>query len=317
MNKYTLELENDQLLNIIPLVKFLKDHEGKDISLSVNQESHCLEHCRVYELLDLFNFKSVVIYTQNSIEQHKKYIIVSRARFYWLRKAKLEADLTKNYVWDQTKVFGCFYGRPSAVRLGIAGYLTKNYLEKSLIKIKFDTTHEDLRKQFEMTKIFSWDVNSLNNIDLLLSTIQLSTDYAYNLQSGEYDYTHTLSNDYRSIFVDIISEPNNIGNSFYPSEKFARAVLCKKPFIVMAPKHYLKYLKQMGFKTFNNWWSESYDDLEVKDRYFAILQLIDQIALLTINQLEELNSEMSSVTEHNYQLLISGNYSEIIKPINE
>lgn len=317
MSEYTLELENDQLLNIIPLVKFLKDYEGKDISLSVNQESHCLNRCGVYELLDLFNFKSVTIYTLNSIENHNRYIIFNHSAFHWLRKARLKANLTKNYLWNQTKVFGCFYGRPSAVRLGIAGYLTKNYLEKSLIKIKFDTTHEDLRKQFEMTKIFSWDVNSLTNIDLLLSTIQLSTDHAYNLQSGEYDYTHTLSNDYRSIFVDIISEPNNIGNSFYPTEKFARAVLCKKPFIVMAPKHYLKYLKQMGFKTFNSWWSESYDDLEAKDRYFAILQLIDQIASLTINQLEELNSEILSVTEHNYQLLVNGNYNKIITPINE
>lgn len=317
MSRYTLELENDQLLNIIPLVKFLKENEDQHITLTANQESHCLKSCEVYKLIDLFKFKSVTIESLSAIESHSQYTILHDSWAHWLNIKKIKThNFSIDYTWNQTKVFGCFYGRPTAARLGITSYLATHYLEKSLIKIRFDKSHEDTRKHFELTKLFSWDIDSLDNVNLLLKTLPKSEYAAYDYQTGEYDYGNELSNLYSDIFVDVICEANYLGDSFYPTEKIARAMLCKKPFIVMAPKYYLKYLKQMGFKTFDRWWSESYDDLSAKDRYFSILKLLDYIALLSTDKLLELNDQLMQIVDHNYNLLVDQKFNKDITRID-
>ena len=128
-------------------------------------------------------------------------------------------------------------------------------------------------------------------------------DFVFSLLSDEipfkdcpeqlFDYRNDLNLQYRHIFVDIVVEATLAGNSFYPTEKIVRAMLCKKPFIAMAPTFYLRYLKQMGFKTFDEVWSEDYDDLGSKNRYFAILRLIDKLAELRTDQLIELNNRIN------------------------
>lgn len=313
MNRYTLELENDQLLNIIPLVKFLKENEGTDITLTVNQESHCLQYNDVYKLVDLFKFNSVTFESLSAIECHNRYKILHDVWHHWLTTKKIKLhDFSKDYTWNHSKIFGCFYGRPSAARLGIASYLYSHHLEKSLIKFKFDLSDEDTRKHFEITKLFSWDPNRLSDLNLMLKTMPPADYAAYDYSTGRYDFNNPLTDLYANIFVDIISEATNMGDSFYPTEKFSRAVLCKKPFIVMAPKYYLKYLKQMGFRTFNRWWSESYDDLEAKDRYFAILKLIDYIAKLPKSDIITLNNDIKADVEYNYQLLVDQKFNKNI-----
>jgi len=310
VNSYTLELMDDQLLNPIPFIAFCRTNEGRDITVIVNQESHCLKSCGVYAILDIFQFKSVTIETRNAVEEHEKYQIINDGWDWWLNTERTSKfNYSSDYSWDQSKIFGCFYARPNAPRLGIAGYLNNKYPDQSLFKIKFNKSDEDIRKHFELAKIFSWDPNSLDTIDQLLKSVIPSTDDAYNYTTGQYDYGHALHQSYQHIFVDIISEAVNQGRSFYPTEKFARAVLCKKPFIVMSTPFYLRYLKQIGFRTFNRFWSEDYDDLGMNNRYWSILKLIDHLASLSIEQLTELIEQLRPIVEHNYQLLINEGYA--------
>ena len=320
MSRYTLELENDKLLNIIPLIAFLKSNEGTDIELAVNQESHCLQFCQVYKLLDIFDFNSVTIYTDNIIENSKnsKYNIVTNRWHHWLYKGGTQFNRQFESSWNGKKIFGCFYGRPSAPRLGFASYLHKNYYDKSVLCVKFTDVTEDDRKLFDLERIFSWQPDIL---DLLASLIKdkVNIQYnflAYNYSSGEYDFNHPLNNLYNDIFVDIIVEAHNLGNSFYPTEKLARAVLCKKPFIVMASKNYLQYLKQIGFRTFEKYWDEKYDFYDGKVRYFAILNLIDNLAMQSTNELDQIYKDMQEVLDHNYNLLIDSGYNKIVSKID-
>lgn len=318
MNNFTLELMDDSLRNVESFVAFLVDNQGKDITIEVNQESHCLRANNVYALVDKFSFKSVTFYTSNAIEQHDRYKIVKRFGWYhWLTRAN-KFDYASDYSWNQSKVFGCFFGRPSASRLGIASYLHAHYPDKSLIKVRFDTTSEDTRKNFELQKLYSWN-NDLSQTAGFFDNIEKyqSDFHAYDYKTFEYDFSNPMNYLYRDIFVDIIVEANLAGDSFYPTEKLVRAILCRKPFIVMAPTYYLKYLKQMGFKTFSDHWSESYDDLGEKNRYFAVLQLIDKLANLSTAELLDLNTMMSATIEHNYQLLTSSRFKKTVTKINE
>lgn len=303
MNSYTLELQNDKIHNIIPLVGFLSSNQDNDIEIEVNQESHCLRFCGIYDLLDKFNFSSVTIYTANAVEYHDKYIIKSLYNWYhWLGRTS-KFDHGMDYTWNGNKIFGCFYGRPTVDRLGIASYLANNHRDESLLSLKFDISNEDTRKQFEVQKLFSWDPACLDDLAHLICNLKhyASKNHAYDYTTSKYDFGNQLNHLYKDIFIDLVSEATLAGNSFLPSEKIARAILCKKPFIVMAPTYYLKYLRQMGFRTFNTIWDESYDDLGGKNRYFAVLKLIDWVATQPLNKLQ---TQIAHIVDHNYQLLL-------------
>jgi hypothetical protein len=81
-------------------------------------------------------------------------------------------------------------------------------------------------------------------------------------------------------------------------------VWSKVPFILVAPPHTLSYLKTFGFKTFSNWWDESYDSEE--DHYKRIIKIFDLIDYINLKSLDELKiiyAEMFDVLEHNKEIL--------------
>ena len=65
----------------------------------------------------------------------------------------------------------------------------------------------------------------------------------------------------------------------------------------------------MGFKTFNDFWSEEYDGYEDRDRYVKILELIDTLAKKPIKELQQMYIDMQEIFEHNYNLLLNQNYN--------
>jgi hypothetical protein len=124
-----------------------------------------------------------------------------------------------------------------------------------------------------------------------------------------YDFSDPLTNFYQDILIDIVVESHVAGDTFYPTEKTVRPMWLKKPFIVFASKDYLEYLRQLGFKTFYNYWSEDYDGYEGRDRYVKILELIASLAKKSSAELEEMYQDMQLILEHNYNLLLTQSYN--------
>ena len=92
-------------------------------------------------------------------------------------------------------------------------------------------------------------------------------------------------------------------------------MLMKKPFVVFGGKNYLEYLRQMGFRTFEDFWDESYDGYSEADRYMQILVLIDKLAQKSLEDLETMYWDMKYTLDHNYNLLISQGFNRQIKLI--
>ena len=89
-------------------------------------------------------------------------------------------------------------------------------------------------------------------------------------------------------------------------------MLLKKPMIVMASANYLEHLRQMGFRTFSDFWDEDYDGYEGTDRYNKILKLIDKLSQLSVDQLETMYWDMQYTLNHNYNLLVSQTYKQTV-----
>ena len=85
----------------------------------------------------------------------------------------------------------------------------------------------------------------------------------------------------------------------------------------MGNKNYLLYLRQIGFKTFYEFWDEDYDGFDEKLRYIKILKLIDQIGSLDFTKIKSLYKNMQHIIEHNYQLLKTRSYQGIITKVSD
>ena len=78
-----------------------------------------------------------------------------------------------------------------------------------------------------------------------------------------------------------------------------------QPFIILGSKGSLKYLRKLGYKTFHPYIDESYDDLDDKDRFVAIVNAINKIK--AIEDKASWYDSVRDIVEHNHQLFLSTN----------
>ena len=296
------------------LIDYLVQNQNKKIHLSVNNEGCDCTAIGLYRLLDSFKFEYVKIVTANPLEQHEKYEIAydKVLQFAHVR----DAIGAKYHVWNKNKVFCAYYGRPVWHRIGLASYLKSNYNEKSLVNLRGDYNNEDSRRLFEVTEFFRWAPEHINDFASIANQLPLTLEQTDGYTPGQQDtsgYTGQLLDFYPDIFVDIVAETFISGTTFFPTEKTFRPMLLKKPFVIMGSVNHLIYLRQMGFKTFSDFWSEDYDGLARKGRYQQIIAVIDFIASKSKDELYDMYQRMQPILEHNYDLLLSKSYNQTIK----
>ena len=113
-----------------------------------------------------------------------------------------------------------------------------------------------------------------------------------------------IENAYMNVFCDIVTESRFAQPTANYSEKTFHPMWYKKPFVLAAPPHTLKYLKEEGYKTFSEFWDESYDDCENHDeRLMKIYDVIDYIDSKTIDELRIMYEQMKPILQHNYSLI--------------
>lgn len=104
-------------------------------------------------------------------------------------------------------------------------------------------------------------------------------------------------------FVHLINETRFCSPAQNISEKTIRPIIAKRPFVLAGAPGSLALLKKLGFKTFDRWWSEEYDnEYNHHKRLFMIYELIKEILEKDKRELYQILSEMESVIDHNYEL---------------
>ena len=98
---------------------------------------------------------------------------------------------------------------------------------------------------------------------------------------------------------------------FHPTEKTAKAFLAKRIFIMFSCRHFLKFLKLRGFKTFDAVIDESYDDIEDTRKRFDMA--FDQAVKLRQMDHRYVYKCLQDVLEHNCRLMqdTQKHYAEI------
>lgn len=111
---------------------------------------------------------------------------------------------------------------------------------------------------------------------------------------------------YNESFIDIVNESRFAQPTANLSEKTTQAIQFMTPFILVAPPKSLEYLKTFGFKTFDKWWDESYDNcLSHTLRLEKVLELINYINSLSISDLTSIYQEMLPILNDNLKTLVN------------
>jgi hypothetical protein len=308
--KFDIIPADNYIWNLTELIHFLIDHQGQNILLTTNVEGCCCRAIGLYDLLDQFKFETVTIATPNPLETHDRYNINIQSFGNFLKvKTPIENEF---HLWNQSKIFGTVYGRPLWHRIGIATHLSTYYSELSLLGCLSKTNKIDSRKLFEVGELFKNDPLSFQNFAKILDRFPMQIDEVDTYTPGQQNtdgYVSQTKKIYKHFLIDVVAETFTSGNCFFPTEKTVRPMLLKKPFISMGSQDYLCYLRQMGFRTFNDFWDENYDGYEGRDRYIKILQLIDSISKKSKTELNAMYWSMKYTLDHNYNLLQTQSYN--------
>ena len=148
-----------------------------------------------------------------------------------------------------------------------------------------------------ISKLEDFDQETFNSFK---KSLPYNIDNQINLHQVRSDESHLFEN----VFVNLVNETHQPDNTVFITEKTYRSINYCRPFIINGDRGSLKYLKDMGFKTFDQFWDESYDQ-ETSDhtRIVKIIAIVKDITSRTDSQLLTLFQSMLPVLEHNYNTL--------------
>lgn len=253
----------------------------------------------------------------------KRYNLVPEMRFEFMpiyaSNLKKETAQGKTYVpGPREKDFLCFNRRYRDHRLLFGLLLHKHNL--------LDRTYVSLAKtQPESTADFRSTAHNINkqphNASLEISSESI---YHFNeklplvLDTNDFNGLHptattdTITNLYNNSLVHIISETNFYTNIIHQTEKTIKPIANLQPFIMLGSPNSLKSIKDMGFKTFSDFWDESYDlEFDHTLRLLKIIELCKTISEWTPERKVEFTHQVKDIVEYNYNHFMNSRLVEL------
>lgn len=113
----------------------------------------------------------------------------------------------------------------------------------------------------------------INDLDIVKKISYKDTDHYHREANSLFDGTrgkelHVMSwqhmpiDIYNISYYNLITESNQEGSHFFPTEKIWKPILAGIPFVCIATQNFLKRVRDLGFKTYDTVWDESYDEEE-------------------------------------------------------
>ena len=104
-----------------------------------------------------------------------------------------------------------------------------------------------------------------------------------------------------SALFHVVTETVYFQDKLHLTEKVFKPIIAKRPFFLVAAPGNLAYLKSYGFRTFDRWIDESYD--QETDHYIRIEKITFELAKLCAMSpalLKQMHQEMQEVLEYNF-----------------
>lgn len=110
-------------------------------------------------------------------------------------------------------------------------------------------------------------------------------------------------------FIFVVTETCYWQDKTHLTEKIFKPIALQMPFILVGCVNNLAYLRSYGFKTFGDYWDESYDTIaDPISRLTAIADILKDISNLSASEQKTMLLDMQPILEHNLQLFTNPNF---------
>ena len=135
--------------------------------------------------------------------------------------------------------------------------------------------------------------------DSFKKSLPCTIDNQTNLHQNGRDESHLFKN----VFLNVVNETHQPDDVVFITEKTYRSINYCRPFVINGDSGSLQYLKEIGFKTFDKFWDESYDTDDDHTKITKISKIVEYVCGLDMQELQTLYQEMLPTLEHNYKVL--------------
>jgi len=226
-------------------------------------------------------------------------------------------SLTQEYITGpKQKTFLCFNRRYNDHRLLLFLFLSKKdlldqcYISMAKTQPEADRTFkENVKYLLSRMNPYNLEPSDVIEADNKLPLILDSEDFSKYPMEQNIDPVRDL---YKNSLVNIITETYFFSNIIHITEKTYKPIAFMQPFVMIGSYGSLKHIKEMGFKTFEEFWDESYD-LEKDDikRFTMVMSVIESIASWPDHVKTDFTYAVKDIVEYNLKHLNSMPNSEI------
>jgi hypothetical protein len=206
-----------------------------------------------------------------------------------------------------SKLFLCWNRRHRQHRLILAIALHKaGLVDRSYYSMTYDDPESPTFKIREHLDHF----NNLffgfdeNDAEAFLHTLPRKIDDITEINEMCDDRGDRARQFYNDSLISLVTETNWNDPEVTLTEKSFKPAKEKHPFIIVGAQHSLRAIKELGFKTFSDFWDESYDDIpNNRERLKVTIQLCKEIGTWDNNKILDFRRKVQPILEHNYNLL--------------
>jgi len=138
--------------------------------------------------------------------------------------------------------------------------------------------------------------------------LMIDNGSGYAAQSHRIDLWEQANNS----LVHVVTETVYRGRKNHLTEKSFKPIVMQQPFILQSCKGSLEYLRRYGFRTFGDFWDESYDQAEDSTRTYEIGKLLENINSMTQKEKAQLQTAVNSTVEHNFNWFYSAEFEKLL-----
>ena len=190
----------------------------------------------------------------------------------------------------------------------VANYIESDILSQGLVSLHFTDTSIK-QEVFNKSSKLSLSAKKLVVKNLLPLKTALTVDTA--TPHGNMSAKLNLALETSALW-HVVSETIFYDKRLHLTEKIFKPIVARRPFILAAAPGNLAYLKQYGFRTFDQWIDESYDlETDPDRRIQMITHELARLCALSQNQLNDMYKEMQETLEYNFDHFY-GNFKTII-----
>jgi hypothetical protein len=155
--------------------------------------------------------------------------------------------------------------------------------------------------------------NTYPDIEQVFAAQQLPINFANETDHPMHSCWLSLFDECADSMLYLVTETVATGRRHHLTEKTFKPIALGMPFVLVATQGSLEYLRSYGFKTFGDFWDESYDTItNDNERIAAIAKTLKDLDSLSSLEKTSLYRSMASTIKHNWDHFYGGGFEKVL-----